>query len=238
MKSGLLLGILLFLWASCSITLGEDLLEERQENHLLRDGARLSVGNLNGDVTIMPWDGDQVSVTMSIFGSSSRGIPEGFSVETAYTESSLEYQVRYPSGVSNMSVKFMILVPQGLSLQTEVQTSNGNISVEGLHTVDLETANGNISVEGATGGAGAETVNGNINASFSSITDGLSLETVNGGISATIPGDAGFSAETVNGSVTARGFSPSASRRTSVQAEGEMTAVMETVNGNITVEAI
>ncbi len=238
MKSGLLLGMTLFLWASCSMTLGDDLLEERHESRLLREGARLSIGNLNGDVTIMPWDGDQVSVTMSIYGSASRGIPEGFSVETAFTESSLTYQVRYPSGVINMSVKFMILVPEGLSLQTEVETSNGNISVEGPHTVALETANGNISVEGAVGGEGAETVNGNISASFSSVTDGMNLETVNGGIHATIPGEAGFSAETVNGSVTFQGFSPSSSRRTSVRADGAMTVEMETVNGNITVEAI
>ena len=230
-----IIGVTLFA-AACSVSLGGELLEERTESFSLQQGARLSIQNVNGNVRIDPWDGSDVEVTLSIFGNTAQGIPEGFSTEVSSTPSSLEYRVRYPEGISNMSAAFLIRVPLELALRTDVEITNGNISVLGPHTVNLETTNGNISVEGAAGGAGAETTNGNITATFAGVTEGMALATVNGNIRVVLPGETGFTAETVNGRVGSTGFSVESSSRTGVTVSGPGGVKLGTVNGNVTVE--
>lgn len=238
MKPGLVPAAILLGWAACSFTLGDDLLEERTETFQLEQGATLSIRNINGSVTIEPWDGQLVEATLVIRGNAATGIPDGFSARASSTPSSLVYNVEYPRGSNAMSVNFTIRVPRELSLSTDVEIANGNITVSGPHSVNLETVNGNISIEGAMGGEGAEGANGNITASFAALSNGSSLETVNGSISALLPRDAAFSAETVNGTVTVDGFETTSSSRTSAVVRGEPSTEMETVNGNITVGVI
>jgi DUF4097 and DUF4098 domain-containing protein YvlB len=238
MRSGVVLAATLLSWAACSITLGDDLLEERTETFSLEQGGSLSIRNVNGNLSIEPWDGSVVEVKMAIRGNANQGIPDGFSARAAATPSSLVYDVEYPRGSNNMSVSFVIRVPSEISLETDVELTNGNITAIGPHIVNLETSNGNISIDGAAGGEGAETTNGNITASFVGFTDGMRLETVNGSVRASLPADAAFSAETVNGSVTIEGFSTTTSSRTGVTVRGEPSAKIGTVNGNITVGVI
>lgn len=238
MRSGVLLAATLLSWAACSITMGDDLLEERTETFSLEQGGNLTIRNVNGNVSIEPWDGPVVEVTLAIRGNASRGIPEGFDATAATTASSLTYEVEYPVGPSTVSVSFIIRVPRELNLIVDVELTNGSINVIGPHLVDLETSNGNISVEGATGGNGAETTNGNITASFTRFSEGMALETVNGNVRATLPADAAFSAKTVNGTVTVEGFNTTTSTRTGVTVQGEPAAEIGTVNGNITVGVI
>jgi hypothetical protein len=238
MRSGVLLAATLLSWAACSITMGDDLLEERTETFSLEQGGNLTIRNVNGNVSIEPWDGSVVEVTLAIRGNASRGIPEGFDATAAATASSLTYDVEYPVGPSMVSVSFIIRVPRELNLIADVELTNGSISVIGPHLVDLGTDNGSITIEGAAGGDGAETTNGNITASFTGFTDGMTLETVNGSVRATLPADAAFSAETVNGTVTVEGFNTTTSSRTGVTVQGEPAAEIGTVNGNITVGVI
>ncbi len=237
MKPGMFVfGTLLF-WSACSITLGDDLLEERTERYALGPGSSLEIENVNGDVSIESWNGSDVEVTLSIYGDSSRGIPDGFAIEVSPGTESLAYEVRYPDG-ENMSVRFLVRVPEGLSLDAHVEVVNGGISIAGPHMVDVEAVNGTISIEGATGGAGAETTNGNITASFRSVSAGMELSSVNGSIRAAIPETVGFTAETVNGSVETVGITTTSSTGISVTAGGDSPLAIETVNGSITVETL
>lgn len=238
MRTGTALAATLLCWAACSFTLGDDLLEERTETFSLEQGGTLSIRNINGSVTIEPWDGSVVEATLAIRGNAATGIPEGFSVRAAATSASLSYNVEYPRGAAAVSVDFIIRVPRDLSLLADIGITNGNITVVGPHEVDLETSNGSITIDGSHGGEGAGTTNGNITASFTALSDGLSLETVNGSIRASLPSDAAFSAETVNGSVSVEGFATSGSSRTEAVVHGEPSAKLETVNGSITVNVI
>jgi DUF4097 and DUF4098 domain-containing protein YvlB len=218
--------------------MGDDLLEERTESFSLEQGGILSIRNANGNVSIEPWDGSEVEVTLTIRGNASRGIPEGLYTQAVSTPSTLVYDVDYPTGPNLVSVSFIIRVPGEIPLDTDVDLTNGNITVIGPHLVNLGTRNGNITVEGAAGGDGAETTNGNITASFIGFSEGMALRTVNGSVRATLPANAAFSAETVNGTVTVGGFNTSTSSRTSVTVQGEPAAEIGTVNGNITVGVI
>ncbi|MFO7626808.1 MAG: DUF4097 family beta strand repeat-containing protein [Candidatus Fermentibacteraceae bacterium] len=235
MRSGAILAAMLLSWAACSITMGDDLLEERTESYSIEQGGNLSIRNVNGNVSIEPWDGPVVEVTLAIRGNSEMGIPEGFEATAAATPSSLSYEVEYPRGPNIVSVSFIVRVPRELSLKADVELVNGSITAVGPHFVNLETSNGSITVEGAAGGDGAGTTNGNITASFIGFAGGMTLETVNGSIRATLPADAAFSAVTVNGNVTVEGFNTTTSSRTGVTVRGEPSAEIGTVNGNITV---
>jgi len=238
MRSGVILAATLLSWAACSFTMGDDLLEERKETFSLEQGGSLLIRNLNGSVSIEPWDGSVVEVTLTIRGNAGTGIPEGFSARAVSTPASLVYDVEYPRGQTNMSVSFRIRVPSELSLNTAVEITNGSISAAGPHFVNLETSNGSITVEGAAGGLGAETTNGGITASFISLSRGMKLETVNGSIQALLPAGAAFTAETVNGNVTVEGFNTTTSSRTGATVQGEPSSEIGTVNGNITVGVI
>ncbi len=238
MRPGVVLAATLLSWAACSITMGDDLLEERTESFSLEQGGNLSIRNANGNVNIEPWDGSVVEVVLAIRGNAGMGIPEGLETRAVATPSSLTYEVEYPRGPCMVSVSFIIRVPRELSLNADVELVNGNITTVGPHFVNLGTSNGSITVEGAAGGDGAETTNGNITASFTGFSSGMTLETVNGSIRASLPADAAFSAETVNGNVTVEGFNTTASSRTGVTVQGEPAAEIGTVNGNITVDVI
>lgn len=236
MRAIVVFASVLFFTGACSISFGGALLEERTETHILSLGSLLQIRNPNGNVTVEPWEGDQVQVVLSIYGNASAGIPSGFAIETESADESLEYRVSHPRTGSAVSVNFLVRVPRDLRLRLEVEVANGSISSSGPHSVDLRTVNGGITIEGASGGRGAETTNGNINASFTEIQDGMALRSVNGGVHAVLPEDAGFSAETVNGTVRIEGFSPDRSERTYASVSGAAVAELGTVNGNVTVK--
>lgn len=222
---------------ACTVSLGGTLLEERTETYTLGADAALRIRNVNGNVSVEPWDGAQVEVTLSIYGNASLGVPEGFSLSAVSTPDSLAYTVELPSGHAGMSVSFLVRVPRGHTLDVQVESVNGNVAVEGPHRVGARTTNGGITVTGAIGGSGARTTNGSIHAEFHALQDGMTLKTVNGGIHALLPREAGFTAETVHGTVRVTGFSPEHADRTSASVPGAPSAEMDTVNGNVTVEA-
>lgn len=210
MKPGVLLAATLLSWAACSITTGDDFLEERTESYTIEQGGNLSIRNANGNVSIEPWDGSDIEVTLTIRGNSSIGIPGGFSAQAAATPSSLVYDVEYPVGPNNMSVSFIIRTPRELSLKTDVMITNGSITASFIgfaYGMTLETVNGSIRASlPADAAFSAETVNGTVTVvGFNTTTSSRTGVTVRGEPAAKIG--------TVNGNITVGVIQASASGR-------------------------
>jgi hypothetical protein len=189
----------------------------------VRPGAKVSLENLNGSITIGSWDQPRVRVVAyktveggrRRAGSSARAAP---SSPPARRGGGLAVMTHYPKdseGVSSIfawltgdhvsaNVRYELTVPKTMNL--EVENTNGTIrvtEVAGDH--ELDTTNGRIELVRCAGSLDASTTNGGIAAELVKLSPGQrnSLSTTNGRIVVTVP--ANFAAEvdagTTNGSI-------------------------------------
>jgi hypothetical protein len=188
----------------------------------VRPGAKLSVGNTNGKITIASWDQPRVRVIAEKMVKADRDeLKEAMAalqVDIQPRDGGLVIATRHPRddhGPSaifdmifgdrvQMQVRYTITVPR--SMNVEVENTNGAIDltgVSGMH--DLETTNGRINVTRCAGALDVTTTNGSITAELTSVAKGASLEfaTTNGRITLALPRTLGVDvdAETTNGSI-------------------------------------
>ena len=181
-------------------------------------GARVSVENINGDISVV---GDSVK-QVTIVANKKAGKQEYMDELEIVVDASEDYvriETRHPDSSggwfnwgndSSGSVSYELLVPMDVNLDS-IDTVNGDVTFESVDgEVNAGTVNGTIEVSGANADVDLETVNGSIKAVFDELGSGqrVKADTVNGKITIYLPGDASATvvAETVNGSIDADDF--------------------------------
>ncbi len=187
----------------------------------LRSGQTLEIKGVNGDVSAVPSDGDEVVVDAVKHGR--RSDPASVHIEVVPGEDGTTICAVYPTPRNadrentcapgrgghmsthnnDVSVDFTVHVPAGVRFRG--RTVNGGISAKNLKAdVDIATVNGNAEAT-TSGNARAQTVNGSVDVRMGrgDWTGDAEFSTVNGGITLELP--AGFGADvdasTVNGSI-------------------------------------
>lgn len=173
----------------------------------------IEVENLSGEVKVIGWDRDEVSITGTIGDDT-----EGLSVDWSDDDVSIEVDIpdRHSRRSHDFESRLEIRVPMGARVQVEGVSSS--IEVDGVTgRLELESVSGSIEVSGARGAVEAETVSGSIRIEGS---------------------ETPVSAESVSGSVRIRGASgrveaTSVSGMVDVEASIIERGELETVSGSV-----
>ena len=200
---------------------------EKEDFHktlsLERDGT-FSLINLNGPVSIVTWNRDEVDIRAEKAVRGSRENLNKIKIEIESSPHRITINTVFPKiRTFRGKVSYEIKVPEGLQLE-KIRTVNGNVNIHGpVIDVRASTTNGNISISEASGQLVFSTTNGNVDTEdihgeisahstngsiyldIDSISDEITARTTNGGISLTIDSkniDADIEASTTNGRVT------------------------------------
>ena len=201
-----------------SFAAAADVKETEEYNFEVNSGARLSVENVNGNISVTGVSGSKIDIT-AYKKADNQEYLDGLDIDIDANGDYVRIETRHPDkkgswfnwGSShNGSVSYVIEVPADMNLDA-IETVNGDVTVESVDgEVKAGTVNGTVEVSGASSDVNLETVNGSIKATFNELGAGQRVEadTVNGTIKIYLPADASarIVAETVNGSIDADDF--------------------------------
>ena len=203
---------------SLPMTVVADVEETEEFTFDVNPGARVSLENVNGDITITGGSGEQVKVTAHKKAGNQEYLDELKVVADADADY-VRIETRHPKHESgwlnwgdngNGSVSYELSVPADVTLDA-IETVNGDVRISAVDgTVKAGTVNGGLEVENLSADVNLETVNGTITADFDTLgaEQRVDAEAVNGRIELLLPADASarVNAETVNGSIDAEDF--------------------------------
>jgi DUF4097 and DUF4098 domain-containing protein YvlB len=218
MKTGLWTLAALLSLPMTAMTAMADVEDTEEMTFDVNPGARISLENINGDITITGGSGSQVKVTAH----KKAGKQEYLDELKVVTDADADYvriETRHPKNESgwlnwgndgNGSVSYVLSVPSDATLDA-IETVNGDVRISAVGgTVKAGTVNGGLEVENLSADVSLETVNGTITADFDTLgaDQRVDAEAVNGRIELLLPADASarVNAETVNGSIDADDF--------------------------------
>lgn len=180
-------------------------------------GGRLSVENINGDITITGGSGNTIQV-IATKKAGNQDYLDGMEIKVSASSDRVSIRTEHPKsssrwfgmGDSSGSVTYEIIAPASLQLDG-IETVNGEIEIAGISgDVSADTTNGDINISGLAGSLEADTVNGTIDATFVVLggNQRVNAETVNGRVSLRLPANASarVDAGTVNGGIDADDF--------------------------------
>jgi DUF4097 and DUF4098 domain-containing protein YvlB len=220
----------------------------------LKEGGRISLSNVNGDVSITGTDGRQVSIVATKKADNQKHLDD-MKIEIDATENTIRIETRHPDrggGILNWggddsgSVEYKLTVPHDVEIDS-LETVNSDVAVNGVSgPISAESVNGKLHVTGASSDLSAETVNGSIDVEFLQLGSGqrVSADAVNGRIVLRLPADASarVTAETLNGSIDADDFElqpDSGFVGNGLDGQiggGDARVAIDTVNGSITIK--
>jgi DUF4097 and DUF4098 domain-containing protein YvlB len=190
------------------------LTEEFHQTYPLSPAGRVSISNINGDVTINVWDQPSVKVDAVKRANSQQSLSDA-SIDVQNTGDSVKIRTKYPENQFNdrrdredspASVEYTLTIPRGASLDG-AELVNGSLDVEGLQgDLHASLVNGTVKATGLGGEVKISTVNGGIGAELASFQNskGVSLNSVNGPIVLVVsgPANADVKASTIHGAIT------------------------------------
>lgn len=209
---------------------------------------RLSLKNINGDLTVTGWDKDTIEV-IAVKSANSKENLDALLVNTRLDDDRLRIDVKYEDddhhhrgeGVQQR-VDFTIHVPHGTRINA-IELVNGNIEIKDVEgDVDASSVNGEVSGEKLDGHVALATVNGEVSLVANGRADSIRMNSVNGGVLLVLPKkfDARITAGTVHGSIrTMNGFADvdatsfTGSSLEGTLGKGGLKVELNTVNGNI-----
>jgi len=198
--------------------------KEFRKSYPFSPGGKVAVKNVNGNISVEPWDRDSVEVFAEIeVKARSRREAEEFMDEVEILiddqHDRLLIEPDYPKirgGDSfwdwifggkkpRVKVQFWIRVPAKTDLN--LKSVNGRVEVRDVEgRAKLETTNGQIEAEGMRGSVDARTTNGGIRVELAELDpdDEMTFRTTNGGIKLYLPEDVqvDIEASTVNGGIS------------------------------------
>ena len=170
---------------------------------------RLTLENVNGDVTIRTWDRPEIQIDGEKSAKTAEDL-KAIELTIDLTDNHAGIRVRLPKRRGwfgqpiDGRVTFTITLPATASVDG-VKTVNSSVFADGLRgTAHIETVNGRIHAEHLAGPAVFRTVNGGLKAQFDVVADqSIALHSVNGSVEVAIPADANakLSASVVNGGI-------------------------------------
>jgi hypothetical protein len=171
---------------------------------------RISIETVNGSIEVETWDRDEVEIqAVKEARAGDRGAARELLAETEIViddRDGLEVRVNRPrrgfgGRRGNISVSFTLRIPRGAARVAE--TTNGNVSVEGLAgSADVNTTNGSVRLDDIGGDTQVITTNGSITAL--GLRGRFGGRTTNGSITAEILADSlneDMRLTTTNGSI-------------------------------------
>jgi DUF4097 and DUF4098 domain-containing protein YvlB len=203
---------------SLSVTAAADVKDTEELTYTVDPGARISLENINGDITVTGGSGNQVEIVAHKKAGKQEYLDEMKIVVDA-EDDYIRIETRHPereggwfkwTGDTSGSVSYELSVPADVTLDT-IETVNGDVMIRAVSgTVKAATVNGSLNIENLVGDVSLETVNGSISAEFDALTGSqrVDAETVNGKIALRLPEEASarVTAETVNGSIDCDDF--------------------------------
>lgn len=199
--------------------LSADVTEELTFKFELADDGRVSVENINGNVTVIGGPGNTVEI-VAIKKAGKQEYLDDMEIIIDHSEDTIRIETVHPdTGVGGWfnwgnnhsgSVNYTITVPSSVNLES-IESVNGNLEISGVSgVVKASTVNGKITASDLSANTSIETVNGSVIASFASLSgqQKASCESVNGKLTINLPHDANatVTAETINGGIDGSDF--------------------------------
>ncbi len=198
--------------AACNLQIGTgvEAREDWTRTYTIKAGGTLQVRGTNGKIHVVAIDGDKVEVSATkIAKGSTEEAAKATLKDVTIAETATPDRVELDSTTHGIEfalqmshrVDYEIKVPR--SLNVTINTTNGEISVEGVAgLLTVDATNGEITASGLANGADVSSVNGRIGLEFTKLGDaGVRCKTTNGQIVVTIPvaSKATLAARVVNG---------------------------------------
>jgi DUF4097 and DUF4098 domain-containing protein YvlB len=175
--------------------LGNDTILSR--TFALGDGSKLSLKNVNGNITVIGSDEPKAEVKVI-----KRGADRG--TQVFFTESGGNLSVRTAQTRGNQDIRFEVRLPRKLA-RVELSSTNGAIKISDVTAeILVDGTNGAIELANVIGASKIRTTNGSIKAALLEPSDrSMEFESTNGSIELTVaPGfEADLEASTVHGSI-------------------------------------
>ncbi len=229
--------------------------KEQKWDFTVSDDTKLSISNVNGDISIRAAGGGQLLVTAKLKADSEEDL-EKISVVVTDKDGHIEFETKHGKSISwfnwgdsnSGEVEYTIHLPTSVPLES-IATVNGDVMIAGAEvSSQISTVNGDLELSDISGNVALETVNGDISVKFLSFnsSQSASVQTVNGSVVVYLPADASTTvkAETVNGKIRATDFNLDANEGRFVGSSlkgdiggGSASLLMETVNGSIKVKS-
>jgi DUF4097 and DUF4098 domain-containing protein YvlB len=210
---------------------------------------RLSLKNINGNLTVEGWDKDRIEVTI-VKTASSQELMEKIRVEARMDDNYLrivgDFEDMDDDDGRNFNskiakIEFALKVPHGTRIHT-IELINGNVELHNIEgDVDASSVNGRVSGEKLGGDVELATVNGEVSLVASGSVDSIRLHSVNGSVTLVLPKsfDANISAGTLHGDIYGmNGLDVDEARFTGSSMQGKigkggLKVDLNTVNGSI-----
>lgn len=164
----------------------------------LGDGAKFSIKNVNGSITVSAWDQPKAEVSVIKRGGSDR------SAQVFFTNSGGNLSIRTAQTRGNQDVRFEVKLPRELG-RVELSSVNGVIKLSDVTAeILVDGTNGAIELANVVGASKVHTVNGSIKAALLEASDrSMEFESTNGSIDLTVPPgfEADLDASTVHGGI-------------------------------------
>jgi hypothetical protein len=161
----------------------------------LGDGAKVSLKNISGNITVTGWDQPQAQVTVVKRSGSDRS-------QVFFSNNGANLSLRTADNSGNQNIRFEVRLPRQLA-RVELSSVNGVIKVSDVRAeILVDGTNGSIELTEIAGVSRVRTTNGSIKAGLLEASDrGMEFQSVNGSIELTVPPtfEADLEASTVHG---------------------------------------
>ena len=215
---------------------------------------RISLSNVNGDVTITSCGCDQVHLITTVTASNQEtrdrinidinASQSKLSIKTKYAKKDRDYHDRN----NHSEVVYQLSVPDNVELD-QIELVNGDLTITGVTgKLDADLVNGELQSDGMTSDTEVSLVNGDMQLTFESLNHAskIKLDSVNGDIVVSLPSDANVevSADTVSGKISNDfGLIVNEGRwvgsdMRGVIGDGSVRLTMENVNGRIKLKSL
>ena len=199
---GVLMALALTVSASAQVT------EEFHRSVPLSASGSVSLNNVNGGVTIIGWERNDVQIDAVKKASNQQKLDEA-RIEVDASGDSVHIRTRYPEGHSNnnpATVTYELHVPRVARLDG-ISLVNGSLDVSQVSgEINASLVNGKSTVHDLAGRAHLSSVNGAISAYYRSLDNvrDIELKSVNGSVRLGLPAspNADVRVSTVNGGIT------------------------------------
>jgi len=254
MKINHKLSLSVLLFVSCTGFASADITDVIKKSYDFDKDGKISLSNINGNVTINACDCDQVQLT-AIITASDQETRDRISLKINVSKSNLSIKTKYKkqqnhyrNNNNHSNVEYKLSVPNDVSLD-QIELVNGNLNISGITgALDASLVNGELMSDGMTANTEIELVNGNMNITFKNLDNAekIKLESVNGNIVVNLPSGANVAvtAETVSGRISNEfGIQVNKGRYVGSDmrgmiGDGSVSLSMETVNGRIQLKSL
>ncbi|MDT8070661.1 MAG: DUF4097 family beta strand repeat-containing protein [Terriglobia bacterium] len=243
---GVLLGVTLAV-ALASLPAHAGVTEEFHKTYPISPDGRISVKNLNGAVTVVAWDKNEVQIDAMKTGDTKELVDEA-KIEVTAGSSAIDVRTHYPEDRHNYhaaTVDYTLHVPRRGRLD-KIELVNGRVSIQGVQGgIRASSVNGEVEAREVAGDMNLQSVNGRVLADMRAPARSVELGTVNGQVALKIPSDASaeINASTVHGNISNDfnipvnhgHFAPGSELRARL-GKGETRMKLSTVNGGIEIQ--